>query len=294
VAAFSGWQYMDAAGKPLPQTVLLSPAEAGHLAEDLAWRNSLVPSAVVARCSGVLQAGGFDESMPNVADWDLWLSLTASGAFVAVPQALTWYRTHTHNMSENVLEMERGRLRLHAKHLGSLDTPLAQWPAARRRAVGFTYFNSALGFFWQNALPEGRARIYRALEVWPDLINLDEFYYELGCARQPRGLRGTPEGLNLEEGAALIHSLLFDPPAPLSAQAAAAHWGQACMVLARLARNMRQWPTCRRYALRAMLFASGRGRRQAARLLARSFVPPGLFPAASGPGQNRKTQSPSA
>src|SRR5712692_4951140 len=47
VAAACGWQYMDEAGQPLPQRVLLSEQEASRLAEDLSWRNSLVPSGLV-------------------------------------------------------------------------------------------------------------------------------------------------------------------------------------------------------------------------------------------------------
>jgi glycosyltransferase involved in cell wall biosynthesis len=283
VAAFCGWQYMDAAGQPLPQTVVLSQSEAGRLAEDLTWRNSLVPSGVVARRPAVLHAGGFDESMPNVADWDLWLKLIASGPFVAMPQALTWYRTHTHSMSENLLEMERGRLRLHAKHLGPLDEPVTRWPDNRRRAVGFTYFTTALGLFAQNAQADARERIRRALEVWPGLLDLDDFYYELGCAGQPRGLRGTAEGLNLKDGAALIHSVLFDPPTLVSGAAAARHWGHACLVLARLARNTGQWSECRRYAWRGLLSTSGSGRLKAARLLARSLAPAAPRPTAPTP-----------
>jgi GT2 family glycosyltransferase len=295
VAAFCGWQYMDAAGQPMPQTVLLSELEAGRLPDDLAWRNSLVPSGLVARRQAVLQTGGFDESMHNLGDWDLWLRLIVGGPFVAVPQALTWYRAHPHSMTENVLDMERGRLKLHAKHLGALDEPVAQWPADRRRAVGFTYFTSALGFFWQNEMASGRERIGRALDCWPGLLDLDEFYYELGCASQPRGLRGASQGLNLKEGEALIRGLLFDPAASVTHPAASTHWGQACLVLARLARDIRQWPACRQYALRAMVQAPvGRDRLEAARLLARSLAPAALLaglrrersPAAAQPRPN--------
>ena len=279
VAAFCGWQYTDAAGRPMPQTVLLSAAEGNRLADDLAWRNSLVPSGVVARRQAVLDVGGFDASMQGVEDWDVWLRLIASGPFVGVPKVLTWYRAHAHSMTENVLSMERGRLRLHAKHLGALDGPPADWPSARRRAVGQTYFNTALGLWWQNDEAGGRERIRRAVAFWPGLLALDEFYYELGCAKQPRGLRGAAHGLDLRESEALIRAVLSDREAPAGEQAARAHWGQAWLVLARLARNTDQWPACRRYALRALLSGSGRGRQEAARLLARSLAPAALVSA---------------
>jgi GT2 family glycosyltransferase len=279
VAAFCGWQYMDPAGQALPQTVLLSQSEADRLASDLAWRNSLVPSGVVARRNAIVQAGGFDESMRNLEDWDLWLRLIGLGPFVAVPQVLVWYRTHPASLTENVLDMERGRLRMQARHLGPLDEPLAQWPSQRRRAIGFTYFTTALGLFQQNALAAGRERLRRSVECWPGLLDLDEFYYELGCAGQPRGLRGQAHGLDLKTGEALIRDVLFDPAGLTGEPSARAHWAQACLVLARLARDTRQWPACRRYALRALVSAPNHGRLQAARILARSVAPAALLAA---------------
>ena len=79
--------------------------------------------------------------------------------------------------------------------------------------------------------------------------------------------------MDLRDGEALIHAVLFDREGPVASHSARVHWGQACLVLARLARNTRQWPACRRYALRALAAASNRGRLEAARMVARSLVP---------------------
>ena len=277
VAAFCGWQYADPSGQLLPQVVQLGPQEVSELEQGLLWRNSIMPSSLVTRRQAVARLGGFDETLKSCEDWDLWLRLIQLGRFIAVPRILTWYRAHPGSKTDQVARVERERLKVNAKHLGALDEPLAQWPPARRRAVGFTYFNTALGFLWQNDEASGRERIRRAVACWPGLLDLDEFYYELGCANQPRGLRGSPQGLDLRAGEALIREALFTSTAPASEHAARAHWGQACLVLARLARNTRQWPACRRYALRAVIAASNRGRLEATRLLARSVMPEALL-----------------
>jgi hypothetical protein len=264
---------MDATGGLLPQKVLLSGTQLAQLDDNLLWRNSILPSSLVARSTAIARVGGFDETLRACEDWDLWLRLRASGPFTAVPHILMWYRVHSESMTEDVAGTERERLRLNAKHLGPLDAPLADWPAARRQAVGLTYFNAALGFLWQGQADLGRQRVRRAIELWPALLDQDEFYYELGCAFQPRGLRGSAEGLNLDASAALIRGVLFTELPSAPARRAQAYWGRACLILARLARNTRNPRASQAYSLRALVYAPGRQRLLALRLLARNAVP---------------------
>ena len=273
VAAFCGWQYSNEAGTLLPQAVVLSKQDLSRLDQDLLWRNSILPSGLVARRQAVLQAGGFDETLRACEDWDLWLRLKALGPFVAVPEVLMWYRTHSESMTDNIANIERERLKVNAKHLGRLDEPLADWPAARRQAVGFTYFMTALGYLRQQDVARGKDKARQALQCWPDLLEQDEFYHELGCAYQARGLRGTAHGLDLEAGAALIRDILADSPAAVRPRSMPVYWGRACLVLARLANNTCNRRGCRAYAFRALRLASGRDRLQALRLLAGSAVP---------------------
>lgn len=273
VAAFCGWQYSDESDRPLPQVVFLTQRDVSRLDQELIWRNSIPSSSLVARRRALLQVGGFDETLDACEDWDLWLRLKSQGTFVAVPRALMRYRAHAESTTENVAVMERDRLRVNARFLGALDEPLADWPALRRQAVGFTYFNAALGYFWQKNAALGRGKVRQAVQVWPGLLDQDEFYYELGCAFQPRGLRGTATGLDLGASASLIQDILSHDRPPSAARSTRAYWGRACLVLARLARNTRDWRGSHTYALRALAYADGRDRLRALRLLARGAVP---------------------
>jgi hypothetical protein len=184
------------------------------------------------------------------------------------------YRVHASSMTENVERIERGRLKLNAKHLGRLDEPLAAWPAQRRRAVGYTYLNTALGYLRQKRMAPAQEKIRQAVSTWPGILRLDEFYYELGCAFQQRGVRGTAVDLSLPDGEALIRSILFEwlPPelAPADQKRA---WGQANMVLARLARAAGQPRAARQYAARTVRLGTIRHRWRGLRTWARSYWP---------------------
>jgi glycosyltransferase involved in cell wall biosynthesis len=67
-------------------------------------RWNLVPggcSGVIARHDLVHEVGGFDPSLSNLADWDLWSRLAQAGPPAWVPLPLTGYRIHGGNASQN-------------------------------------------------------------------------------------------------------------------------------------------------------------------------------------------------
>jgi hypothetical protein len=282
-AAFAGWQYMDADGQPLPQTVVISAAEAARLDHDLQWRNALVPSAVVARRAAIRQAGGFDEALSACADWDLWLTLLTIGPLVPVRQPLVLYRAHAGSMSADVPNMERERLMVHAKHLGPASAAPADWPPMRRQATGYTYFNSALAYLRLGDRASAARKVLQAVTCWPGLLELDEFYYELAASGQPRGLRGHAAALNLSASEALLRSVLSEWLPPDQSPRDRRRWrGRASLALARLAQATGQRRAARRYALRAIWSGDAAGKTWAARTLVRSTLP----------GRRRRAQTP--
>lgn len=206
--AFGSWQYIDEEGDVLPQRVTPFNGDAHRAATELPWRNAIVTSAVVVRRSALARTGGFDPSLRACEDWDLWLRLRSEGEFVAVPGALALYRAHSASLTEDVETMERERLRLNEKHHGPISGDLSLWPFDRRRAVGHTLFVSGLAHLRRRDDRIGRQRVRRALEVWPGLADQHELYYELACARQPRGWRGATPALDLTESANLIQWVL--------------------------------------------------------------------------------------
>jgi glycosyltransferase involved in cell wall biosynthesis len=86
-------------------------------------RRMLEVNAVPGGASGVLadralvaSAGGFDERLSVLADWDLWIRLSQLSPLVALDVPLLAYRVHADRMSTNVDASRRELETVSAKH----------------------------------------------------------------------------------------------------------------------------------------------------------------------------------
>jgi glycosyltransferase involved in cell wall biosynthesis len=93
IAAFGGWK--EPTGDAHPPGTITS--------EMLRGRNWAGPTSVaVVRRDKLLVVGGFDSTLPSCQDWDLWMRLSAHGAFVVVDEPLMTFNTlHTIRISRN-------------------------------------------------------------------------------------------------------------------------------------------------------------------------------------------------
>lgn len=122
-------------------------------------------SSVVVRRDLFLELGGYDPSLSQSADWDMWLRLAARGPFDLVREPLVRYRVHGSSMSRNIDLLEADNRRVLEKSLGS---PLAAryGPRLRRRAWAHNHivlagsylharrFRPALRCVWAAALDD--------------------------------------------------------------------------------------------------------------------------------------------
>ena len=158
---------VDAAGKVL--SVNPCPAEArGRIYEMLTVRNAMVGSSVMARREAIGRAGGFDESLTSIENWDLWIRISRDWAIEYIDEPLTLYRVHEGNRSSNVELRRQNVFRVLAKYHDLRDPS----PSARRRRVDayfHAYFN-VLGkaYFSQHEMGEARRVLLRALWLKPD------------------------------------------------------------------------------------------------------------------------------
>lgn len=100
---------------------LLRVHEAQPAADRLPWVN-VVPggaSNVIARRDALATVGGFDPTIPMVADWDMWIRLQQLGAPAVVAAPLVVYRFHASSMSRNIPVMlqQIGELDERYRHL---------------------------------------------------------------------------------------------------------------------------------------------------------------------------------
>ena len=161
VFAYASAVHIDEAGN----VVALEPApEPDALVPRLLTSENPMPagcSNVVAARDVLNRLGGFDERLFHLADWDLWLRLTAAGAAAACPEVLVAYLKHAGNMltvpdrdifGEFAYLSAKHRAAGAARGLRFDGVGLSRWVAAghrragRRRDAARAYLRGAVAF----------------------------------------------------------------------------------------------------------------------------------------------------
>ena len=143
-AAFCRTQHIDGAGTPIAVTRSYVPG--GGVWRDalrqLSSSNRLAAPSIVVKAKTYDAVGGFDETLPHAADWDMWARAATAGDIYFVDRVLAQYRVHAANDTSKRLRtganmQERYRAMEHM--LGRV--PEGQRPALRRQgaALGAVY-----------------------------------------------------------------------------------------------------------------------------------------------------------
>jgi GT2 family glycosyltransferase len=128
-------------------------------------RHPLCTSATIVRRSALDEVGGFDESLPQAEDLDLWLRLLAEDhLLVAVLGATVRYRRHPSGLTHDLVTLAESLRRVHLRHAEHVRETVARRAEAsdlRARAAGL----SRLGRF-----DEAREDYAAADELLPPLL----------------------------------------------------------------------------------------------------------------------------
>jgi glycosyltransferase involved in cell wall biosynthesis len=215
-------QCMDEAGNVLPQLAGAKQVVADKMYETLLNANFLIPSTVTVKRTSLLEVSGFDETRPAMhgcEDWDLWLRLARSHAFVSVPVPLVRYRLHNASMSADTAKMEAAVLSVMEKHFGPDDGKPDSWPADKRKAYsGYHRYVALTRVLRRGDWDSAAAHLAKALLINPALATDMDLFYELALGEQPLGQRGRADGLDLDQNANRLTKILTsvfisDPPA---------------------------------------------------------------------------------
>ncbi len=252
-AVYTRFRYMDEVGRVLPE-VRGDLVPAGAFRERILEGGFFPPCAVVIRKDGE-GAGLFDARFPGLEDWDLWLRLSEAGPFEAVPSPLARYRVYRGAMSTNAERMHTSRMAVVQRLAESPDGDPTSWPDAKRRAYGFAWRASAVGYLQQHDEQTAQRLLCEAVHVWPPLLARLDTFYELACGDQDRAVRGQAGTLDLAaNGARLLEwlrTLYGSPPANLVPYRRMA-LGCAFQALAMLYDQAGDWGESRRLLLRAL------------------------------------------
>lgn len=95
--------------------------------------NFIVVNSPLSRKKAIEAIGGFDETLKNTEDWDLWLRMISSGmVFGHVNERLAFVRVHPNRMSLNRLRMFVGRYTVIKKNLKNIPMNSIYWDYAKR------------------------------------------------------------------------------------------------------------------------------------------------------------------
>lgn len=128
------------------------------------------PGAPLVRRDWLEKAGLFDERMPFVEDWDLWLRMSTLGCRMDwLPQAVCYYRIHGGNMVRQAILMKNGMLTMFDKLYARDDLPEGVL-RLRENSYAYAYLNGAARAFAAGDVEEGRASLGKALSLDPALL----------------------------------------------------------------------------------------------------------------------------
>jgi glycosyltransferase involved in cell wall biosynthesis len=104
--------------------------------QDLLLRGNVIGSICSVVCERSLfeSTGGFDPSLSQCADWDMWVRMSTLTEFLYLDSPLVTYRQHTANMSRNAPLLEQDSLRVLQK---GFDMPLLENGLRRKRRAAF-------------------------------------------------------------------------------------------------------------------------------------------------------------
>jgi hypothetical protein len=115
----------------------------------------------------------FDERMPYVEDWDLWLRMSHAGCQMDwIEEPVCYYRIHGGNMVRNALLMKQGMITMLDKLYAQPDLS-PEILALRDSAYANVLLNAAARAYAANAPEEGKESLSQALELDPSLLNGD-------------------------------------------------------------------------------------------------------------------------
>ncbi|KST64316.1 glycosyltransferase [Mastigocoleus testarum] len=120
-------------------------------------------SNVTIRTKVLRELGGFDGSLTNTQDTDMWLKLAAKYHFVAIPKVQILYRVLPFSMSSNVVGQEKSNLLVIEKAFARTQASSFQHLKRHRLANLYKYL------------------IYKALDVPPLLANLNPITLKYLC-----------------------------------------------------------------------------------------------------------------
>ncbi len=169
-----------------------NPRFVGDILPRIVFGNLAAIHAVMARRRTVLEAGGFDPTFSNAADWEMWFRLAVAGCrFGFIRQPVAIYRIHRNNMSGHLDLDTRDALHVLDKSFRA-SGPGRRLTHVKERAYFVCWRRHAIAYL-------ARAQEDRALELFREAMHHDptavrsvDLYFRMARAIWRREARMSP------------------------------------------------------------------------------------------------------
>jgi len=165
---YTGAVVIDAEGREL-KVRSCSPEARGRIDRLLSVRNVMVGSSVVARRRAIEEAGGFDENLTSIENWDLWVRIARRWSVEFVDQPLTLYRVHAGNRSADVELRKRNIFRIIAKNHDPRDRSREARRLRRDAYFNAYYYVLGMGYFERLEMAPAASALWRAFCLKPQV-----------------------------------------------------------------------------------------------------------------------------
>ncbi len=112
-----------------------NPTDSAKIKQSILYKNPLAHSSVLMRTAGIDHLKGYNENLPFLEDYDLWLRMAVMWKIGNLPEFMTKYRKHATNVTrDKILAMMKMNISLIVKY--RKDYP-GFWGAYLRRSVRY-------------------------------------------------------------------------------------------------------------------------------------------------------------
>ena len=139
----------------------------GWLFPELIHGNFIPAIAPLIRRTALDSAGGFDDQLTALEDWDLWLRLSLVAEARYSPAVLVRYRIHSGGMSEDRARMDRNRVRVLDKLCRTRPAAVQRLGAVGRRIIADTHNWLGKEAYARGDWTEARRRFAASLATVP-------------------------------------------------------------------------------------------------------------------------------
>ncbi|MCR4337151.1 MAG: glycosyltransferase [Candidatus Omnitrophica bacterium] len=156
---------IDEDGKILKKLNRNPAGLSGHIFKSLLLRKAHIAClTVLARRDSLIEVGGFDEKIGNVAeDRDLWLRMTKNYPVTFVQKHLGSYRVRTNSLSSSIEKTISGNQK-------AIEKACNGKAFLRHQALARLHKEAGDGFLLQTHFKEARRQYWQAIKSWPFYI----------------------------------------------------------------------------------------------------------------------------